>query len=111
MDAYVRWQRWPSKSLRTAVKTLEEAFWRGYGAISVDLAAALDAISTARLFYFLLPRLLHRGKRRGWVAGAEASFYIRWLEPLMIKRALQHLGWSAGSYLPASSVAGTQQQL
>jgi len=76
-----------------AVKFFEEAFRSGYGAISDDLAATVDAISTARLFYSLLPRLLHRGKRRGWLAGAEASLYVRWLEPMMLKRTLRQLGW------------------
>lgn len=87
-------------SSSATVNALEGAFWRGYGSVAGDTAATVNAISTARLFYFLLPRLSHRRQRRGWIAGTEASLYMRWLEPTMIERALRNLGWSAQALAP-----------
>ncbi len=77
----------------SVVKAWEEAFWAGYGVVSNDIAATVNALATGRLFFFLLPRLINRRQRRGWIAGAEAAFYIRWFEPTMIERTLKSLEW------------------
>lgn len=75
------------------VKALESAFWEGYGTTSDGILAAVNAIATARLFYFLLPRRLSRRDRHGWVGSLQSALYGRFFEPAMIERALQSLDW------------------
>jgi len=75
------------------VKALEGAFWEGYGTTADGIVAAVNALATARLFYFLLPRHTSRRERHGWMGGLESALYGRWFEPAMIERTLQSLQW------------------
>jgi hypothetical protein len=71
---------------RRIVMGLEEAFWTGYGPLPGHTLVMANAIATARIFYHLLPRLLTRRTRRGWVAGLTASLYRGFIEPFAIER-------------------------
>jgi glycosyltransferase involved in cell wall biosynthesis len=71
------------------VRLFEGAFWAGYGAISEDLFAWVNALVTARLFYHTLPRLRAWRERKGRWAGIKASLYAQMFQPFLIQRILR----------------------
>jgi glycosyltransferase involved in cell wall biosynthesis len=71
------------------VRLCESAFWAGYGAISEDLFAFVNALATARLFYHTLPRLRAWHERRGPWAGIKASLYTQIFQPFLVQRILR----------------------
>jgi hypothetical protein len=66
----------------------ERAFWAGYGLISEDIIAFVNAVASSRIFYYLFPKLLTRRERRGWLAGVTASAYRALFERSVIERIL-----------------------
>jgi Phosphotransferase enzyme family len=75
------------------VQGLEEAFWAGYGTISLEAKCIIEAVALSRVFYHHLPRMETRRQRRGWLRGAVANFYLASVKNRVLER---RLGISAG---------------
>ncbi len=73
---------------KSVILSWEKSFWAGYGPISVQIRAFVDALALARIFYHHLYRLLTRRQRRGWIAGVNAQLYRTFLERMIITRRL-----------------------
>jgi hypothetical protein len=73
---------------KEAVTTLEESFWWGYGAIPRPLYTLVNAVASAMVFYYYLPRVSTRRERRGWWAGLVASAYQALFESRMVTKRL-----------------------
>lgn len=74
---------------QTAVQRCERSFWDGYGGIPEELFVFVNALASARLFYYTLPRLLKWSVDRGRWAGIKAFLYTRALEPFVVQRILR----------------------
>jgi hypothetical protein len=79
------------------VSRCEDCFWKGYGEIPKNLYALSNALATARLFYYTLPKLRTWREQRGWWAGMKASLYTRFFEPTLVQRVLRILPQPIGS--------------
>jgi hypothetical protein len=66
----------------------ERSFWDGYGSIPEEIPVLVGALASARIFYYSLPRLSSRRKRRGWLKGMTASLYQKFLENIVASRRL-----------------------
>jgi hypothetical protein len=66
----------------------ERSFWDGYGSTPEEVPVLVGALASARIFYFSLPRLSTRRKRRGWLKGMTASLYQEFLENILARRRL-----------------------
>ncbi len=73
------------------VKRCEDSFWEGYGGVPQELRSLVNALATARLFYFTLPKLRNWRNQRGVWAGLKASVYAHACQPFVVKRLLKTL--------------------
>lgn len=73
---------------RQVILGAEKSFWAGYGSVSDQILVLVGALASARIFYYSLPRLATRRKRRGWLAGTTASLYRAFLENSVASRRL-----------------------
>ncbi|MFB3922530.1 MAG: aminoglycoside phosphotransferase family protein [Terriglobia bacterium] len=72
----------------TLVRALEDAFWEGYGAVPRPLYAFVTGVTAASVFYYYLPRVANRRRRRGRWAGLMASLYKTLFESSVVTRRL-----------------------
>jgi len=75
------------------VQICERAFWAGYGAIAEDLFLCVNALATARLFYYSFPRISTLRERRGWKGLLKATLYKGLFQRFMIARILRGAGF------------------
>lgn len=73
---------------KSVIQSWEEAFWRGYGSVSREIAAFVRALALARIFYYSFSRLLTRRERKGLVGGISAQLYRTFLEDTIISQRL-----------------------
>jgi len=76
---------------RDLIESCERSFWAGYGPIPRETWILATGLALARIFYYSLPRLATRSKRRGWLAGVTASTYRVLFEDVVLKKRLQPL--------------------
>ena len=81
------------QTARSAVQAYERAFWAGYGAIAEDLFLCVNALATARLFYYSFPRISTLPQRRGWRGWIKATIYKALFQHYAVERILQPSGF------------------
>jgi hypothetical protein len=84
------------QTARSAVQAYERAFWAGYGAIAGDLFVCVNALATARLFYYSFPRISTLPQRRGWRGWIKANIYKGLIERYATMRVLRGAGLKEG---------------
>jgi hypothetical protein len=72
--------------------SLEREFWAGYGHVEQPVLAFVNAVASARVFYFHLPRAINKRLNKGGVVGTLTSMYKTFLEPSMVLRCSQGSG-------------------
>jgi len=80
------------QTAQSAVQACENSFWAGYGAVSEDLFVCVNALATARLFYYSFPRVATLPQRRGWKGWLKATLYKGLFERYTAARILQAAG-------------------
>ena len=73
---------------QATIRSWENSFWTGYGAIEPGIPLLIGALAQARLFYHYLPHLLTRKSRYGWSGGVTAIAYRTFLERWVIRYRL-----------------------
>lgn len=74
---------------QNTVQLCERAFWAGYGAIAEDLFLCVNALATARLFYYSFPRISTLRERRGWKGWLKGTLYKGLFQRFMSARILR----------------------
>jgi hypothetical protein len=73
------------------IRSMESAFWAGYGVISSDLLGFISALVGSRILYYYPSRVLSRGERHGWFGSITGTLYRSALEQKMTGRCLNAL--------------------
>lgn len=72
------------------VSRWEEAFWKGYGPLPLEIKIMVDRLASAWIFYWFLPILSVRARRRGLIRYLAVTVYQRCIIPRLTRTALNN---------------------